>query len=282
MSINWYPGHMEKSRRIMSRDLKNIDAVCEIRDARIPESSANPELEKIVSGKRRILVLNRADQADPAKTAAWEDYYKRSGKTVISTDSERGGFVKSFSVAVRECCSDLIEKNRSKGQLGRMIRIMIVGIPNVGKSSFINRLIGKRSAAAEDRPGVTRGNQWYSLEGQFDFLDTPGLLWPKIESDEVGYKLAFTGTIKDEIIDLEDLACRFISLLRRDYSDIIPSRYDVFPSESDPDYDILMKIAEAKSQVRRGGEPDTERAAKMIINEFRTGKLGRITLETPK
>ena len=163
-----------------------------------------------------------------------------------------------------------------------MIRIMIVGIPNVGKSSFINRLIGKRSAAAEDRPGVTRGNQWYSLEGQFDFMDTPGLLWPKIESDEVGYKLAFTGTIKDEIIDLEDLACRFISLLRRDYPDIIPSRYSVFPSENDPDYDILIKIAEAKSQVRRGGEPDTERAAKMIINEFRTGKLGRITLETPK
>ncbi|MBO7276212.1 MAG: ribosome biogenesis GTPase YlqF [Clostridia bacterium] len=281
MSINWYPGHMAKSRRLMAGDLKNIDAVCEVIDARIPRSSRNPELDRLCRDKRRIIVLNRADQADPAVTAQWEDYYQKRGFTVIATDSEKGGFGKAFEGAVKKCCADLIARNEAKGQVGRMMRLMIVGIPNVGKSSFINRLLGKKAAVAADKPGVTRGAQWYSLPGAFDFMDTPGLLWPKIESDEVGYNLAFTGTIRDEILDLEDLACRFINVLRNSYADILVKRFNITVSDDEIDYDILQKIAFARSLVLRGNEPDTERAAKMLLTEFRSGKLGRITLETP-
>ncbi len=281
MSINWYPGHMAKSRRLMAGDLKNIDAVCEVIDARIPRPSRNPELDRLCRDKRRIIVLNRADQADPAVTAQWEDYYQKRGFTVIATDSEKGGFGKAFEGAVKKCCADLIARNEAKGQVGRMMRLMIVGIPNVGKSSFINRLLGKKAAVAADKPGVTRGTQWYSRPGAFDFMDTPGLLWPKIESDEVGYNLAFTGTIRDEILDLEDLACRFINVLRNSYADILVKRFNITVSDDEIDYDILQKIAFARSLVLRGNEPDTERAAKMLLTEFRSGKLGRITLETP-
>ena len=227
-----------------------------------------------------MLVLNRADQADPDLTFKWLEYYKKRGYTVIATDSEKGGFAKSFTAAATQCCADLIAKNNEKGQVGRVIRLMIVGIPNVGKSSFINRLIGKKSAIAADKPGVTRANQWYSLEGGFDFMDTPGLLWSKIEDDETGYKLAFTGTVKDDILDLEDVACRFIRLLRNDYPSVIYDRYGVSCDEGE-DYDILGKIAVKRSLMLRGNEPDTERAAKMLLTEFRSGKLGRITLEKP-
>lgn len=281
MSINWYPGHMAKSRRLMAGDLKNIDAVCEIIDARIPRSSRNPELDKLCRDKRRIIVLNRADQADPSMTAKWEEYYQRCGFTVIATDSEKGGFGKAFEAAVKRCCAELIARNEAKGQVGKMMRLMIVGIPNVGKSSFINRLLGKKAAVAADKPGVTRGNQWYSLPGAFDFMDTPGLLWPKIDSDEVGYNLAFTGTIRDEILDLEDLACRLINVLRNAYTEALVKRYNITVSDEETDYDLLQKIACARSLVLRGNEPDTERAAKMLLTEFRSGKLGRITLESP-
>ena len=281
MSINWYPGHMAKSRRLMIGDLKNIDAVCEILDARIPRASRNPELDKLCRNKKRIIVLNRADQADPALTISCEKYYKSKGYTVISTDSEKGGFAKDFELAVKNCCAELIARNEAKGQSGKMMRLMIVGIPNVGKSSFINRLLGKKSAVAANKPGVTRGNQWYSLAGAFDFMDTPGLLWPKIESDEVGYNLAFTGTIRDEILDLEDLACALISKLNTHYQDLLVKRYNFTSNQDDSAYDILQKIAYARSLVLKGNEPDTERAAKMILTEFRSGKLGRITLEKP-
>ena len=281
MSINWYPGHMAKSRRLMAGDLKNIDAVCEILDARIPRSSRNPELDKLCRDKRRIIVLNRADQADPAMTAKWEEYYQKRGFTVIATDSEKGGFGKSFENAVKKCCAELIARNEAKGQVGKMMRLMIVGIPNVGKSSFINRLLGKKAAVAANKPGVTRGNSWYSLPGAFDFMDTPGLLWPKIESDEVGYNLAFTGTIRDEILDLEDLACRLVSVLRTSYNSLLVKRFSITLSDEESDYDILQKIAFSRSMVMRGNEPDTERAAKMLLTEFRSGKLGRITLESP-
>lgn len=281
MSINWYPGHMAKSRRLMSGDLKNIDAVCEILDARIPLASRNPELNKLCRDKRRIIVLNRADQADPDITSSWENYYSSMGFTVISTDSEKGGFAKDFENAVKKCCADLIARNEAKGQTGKMMRLMIVGIPNVGKSSFINRLLGKKSAVAANKPGVTRGNQWYSLPGAFDFMDTPGLLWPKIESDEIGYNLAFTGTIRDEFLDLEDLACRLLSKLVESYRERIVKRYSITLSDDDSTYDILQKIAFARSLVLKGNEPDTERAAKMLLTEFRSGKLGRLTLEKP-
>ena len=190
MSINWYPGHMAKTRRVMLEDLKHIDMVCEVIDARIPKSSRNPDLNRLCAGKRRMLVLNRADQADPAMTAKWMAYYRAQGYTVLETDSQKGGFLPAFTKSARQCCADLIARLEAKGQTGKSIRIMIMGIPNVGKSSFINRLLGKKAAVAADKPGVTRGKQWFSLPGGFDFMDTPGMLWPKIDTDEMGYLLA--------------------------------------------------------------------------------------------
>ena len=281
MSINWYPGHMARTRRLMREDLKNIDVVCEIIDARIPVSSRNPDLDRLAQGKRRVLVLNRADQADPAKTAKWVQYYRAQGLAVIETDSQKGGFLPAFLAAVRTVCADLIRRNEEKGQAGRHIRLMIVGIPNVGKSSFINRLLGRKSAIAEDRPGVTRRNQWYTLPDGFDFMDTPGMLWPKIEDDEIGYRLAFTGTIRDEILDLEDLACRLIAALEREAPGATRARYGV---DIDPDaalYDSLTALARRRGFSVKGGEADTERMSRVLLDEFRSGKLGRITLESP-
>ena len=281
MSINWYPGHMARTRRLMREDLKNIDVVCEIIDARIPFSSRNPDLDRLAQGKRRVLVLNRADQADPDKTAQWVRHYRAGGFTVIETDSQKGGFLPVFLAAVRAVCADLIRRNEEKGQAGRHIRLMIVGIPNVGKSSFINRLLGRKSAIAEDRPGVTRRNQWYTLSDGFDFMDTPGMLWPKIEDDAIGYRLAFTGTIRDEILDLEDLACRLIAALEQEAPGAIRGRYGIDISPDVPPYDSLTALARKRGFSIKGGEADTERMSRVLLDEFRSGKLGRITLESP-
>ncbi len=279
MSINWYPGHMAKTRRLMLADLKHIDMVCELVDARIPRSSRNPDLIKLSANKYRMLVLNRADQADPISTKKWLEHYKKEGYTVIDTDSKHGGFNNRFVSAVNECCAEVIAKNEAKG-LNRTIKAMIMGIPNVGKSSFINRLLGKKSAIAADRPGVTRHNSWFNLAGKFDFMDTPGMLWPKIESDEIGYKLAFCGTIKDEILDREDLACQLIKTL----SDVAPKslieRYGIESVDARQPYEALCEIAQKRHYIK-GGEPDTERMAITLLDEFRSGKLGRITLEMP-
>lgn len=280
MSINWYPGHMARTRRLMQEDLKNIDVVCEIADARIPCSSRNPELDKLARGKRRLLVLNRADQAEPSKTERWIAYYRSQGLSVIATDSQKGGFLPAFTSAVRAVCADLIRRNEEKGQAGKTIRLMIVGVPNVGKSSFINRLLGRKSAIAEDRPGVTRRNQWYTLPGGFDFMDTPGMLWPKIEDDEIGFRLAFTGTIRDEILDLEDLACRLLVLLEKEAPGALERRYGVVPDVSQP-YDALCALGKKRGFIVSGGEVNTERMARVLLDEFRGGKLGRITLESP-
>ena len=280
MSINWYPGHMARTRRLMLEDLKNVDAVCEIVDARIPHSSRNPDLDKLAQGKRRLLVLNRADQADPDKTARWMEYYRAQGLNVMATDSQKGGFLPAFSAAVRTVCADLIRRNEEKGQTGKTIRLMIVGIPNVGKSSFINRLLGRKSAVAEDRPGVTRRKQWYTLPGGFDFMDTPGMLWPKIDDDDAGYRLAFTGTIRDEILDLEDLACRLLVQLEKEAPGAVERRYGICPDLSEP-YDGLCALGKKRGFVVSGGEINTERMARVLLDEFRSGKLGRITLESP-
>lgn len=280
MSINWYPGHMARTRRLMQEDLKNIDVVCEIADARIPRSSRNPDLDKLARGKRRLLVLNRADQAEPSKTERWIAYYRSQGLAVLATDSQKGGFLPAFTSAVRTVCADLIRRNEEKGQAGKTIRLMIVGVPNVGKSSFINRLLGRKSAVAEDRPGVTRRNQWYTLPGGFDFMDTPGMLWPKIEDDETGFRLAFTGTIRDEILDLEDLACRLLVLLEQEAPGALEKRYGVAPDSSEP-FDSLCALGRKRGFIVSGGEVNTERMARVLLDEFRSGKLGRITLESP-
>ncbi len=280
MSINWYPGHMARTRRLMLEDLKNVDVVCELADARIPRSSRNPDLDRLAQGRRRLLVLNRADQADPDKTAQWLDFYRARGLTVLATDSQKGGFLPAFTAAARTVCADLIRRNEEKGQAGKTIRLMIVGIPNVGKSSFINRLLGRKSAVAEDRPGVTRKKQWYTLPGGFDFMDTPGMLWPKIDDDETGYCLAFTGTIRDEILDLEDLACRLLVRLERAAPGALEKRYGIAPDASEP-YEALCALGRRRGFVVSGGDIDTERMARVLLDEFRGGRLGRITLELP-
>lgn len=280
-SINWYPGHMAKTRRIMLQDMKNIDMLCEILDARIPESSRNPDLDKIASGKKRMLVLNRADQADPEATSKWLACYRSLGYTVIATDSKKGGFNAEFTAAVAQCCEEVIRRNEQKG-VNRTIKIMIGGIPNVGKSSLINRLLGKRSAVAEDRPGVTRQRQWFNLAGKYDFMDTPGMLWPKIDDDEVGFRLAFTGTIRDEILDVELLACKLLSTLAVLYPEAVVKRYNITEVKADAPYDTLEEMAKKRGFLLGRGQLDTERMARVFIGEYRDGKLGRMTLELPK
>lgn len=280
MSINWYPGHMAKTRRLMLEDLKNIDMVCEILDARIPESSRNPDLLSIAEGKKRMLVLNREDQADEETTKKWVEHYRAQGYTVMTANSQKGGFLPAFTRGVEQCCADILERNLQKG-VNRTIKIMIVGIPNVGKSSFINRLLGKKSAIAEDRPGVTRSKQWFNLSGKYDFMDTPGMLWPKIEDDEVGYKLAYTGTIRDEILDRELLACKLLTHLSNGYEDCVVKRYNITGINADSPYDTLEEMAKKRGFLLGRGELDTERMAKVFIDEFRSGKLGRISLESP-
>jgi len=271
---------MAKTRRLMLEDLKNIDMVCEILDARIPESSRNPDLTQIAQGKKRMLVLNREDQADPAATASWLEFYRGAGYTVMAANSQKGGFIGDFTKGVERCCAELIERNARKG-VNRTVKIMIVGIPNVGKSSFINRLLGKKSAIAEDRPGVTRSKQWFNLSGKYDFMDTPGMLWPKIEDDEVGYKLAYTGTIRNEILDLELLACKLLAHLFNGYSQNVIDRYGITAIDTDMPYNTLEEMAKKRGFLLGRGQLDTERMAKVFIDEFRAGKLGRITLELP-
>jgi len=288
MSINWYPGHMAKTRRLMEADLKNIDAVCEIVDARAARSSRNPMLRSLAPHKPRMIVLNRADQADPEVSRKWLEHFRSRGIPAILADSQKGGFAQQFEKAVAECCAPVIEKNLKRGQTGKHLRVMIVGIPNVGKSSFINRLCGRKAAKAADKPGVTRHNEWFSIAG-FDFMDTPGMLWPKIESDEMGYTLAFTGTIPDQILDREDLAVRLLMRLADAAPGACARKYlgrdeDPAPEyEADAPYyyDLLGKYAAARSLLVSGGMPDTERMSNVLLDDFRSGKLGRISLERP-
>ena len=279
MSINWYPGHMAKTRRVMQEDLKNVDMVCELIDARAPAASRNPDLDTLCKGKRRMLVLNRADQADPAQTAKWVAFYRAQGLEVMETDSKKGGFLPLFTACVKRTCRELTERREAKGQIGKPIRIMIMGIPNVGKSSFINRLLGKKAAVAADKPGVTRGKQWFSLPGGFDFMDTPGMLWPKIESDEMGYLLAFTGTVPDKNLNQEDLACRLILQLEKCAPGAVQARYGVESVSLEQPYDTLTEMAKKRGFLAGRGDYDTERMSIVFLDEFRGGKLGRITLE---
>ena len=277
MSINWYPGHMARTRRLMAGDLSNVDLVCELTDARIPRASRNPELRRMCEHKRRLLVLNRSDQADPSETARWADYWRARGEQVLVCDSKKGGFDKAFAAAAQTCCADLIERAEARG-LHKTVRVMVAGIPNVGKSSFINRLLGRKSAVAENRPGVTRASQWFSLPGGFDLMDTPGLLWPKIETDEMGYLLAFTGCIRDEILDLEDLSCHLIERIRAVRPEALTERYHADISQMEL-YEGLQELARKRGFLLSGGDTDTERMARVLLEEYRSGKLGRMTLE---
>ena len=289
MNIQWYPGHMTKTRRQMEADLKLVDIVVEIIDARIPVSSRNPDIDTICAGKPRLIVLNRVDQADPAMSREWTAWFKGQGFSVLETDSKSGGGVGQFSAVVQGVLRDQIAKWREKGQVGRPVRAMVVGIPNVGKSTFINKTAKKKSAKAGDRPGVTRGKQWVNVDATLDLLDTPGILWPKFEDETTGLHLAFTGAVKDEIMDVETLGCHLMALLGERYPQAlgayklteVPAR-EAGENDVAWGYRLLQACAGKRGMKISGGELDTERMARVLLDEYRGGKLGRFTLEAPE
>ncbi len=280
-TINWYPGHMKKATRMMEDSLRLVDAVVELRDARIPNSSRNPDVERIVGSKPRLIVLNRADQADAAATALWKKALTGEGALALEMDCKSGRGVNAFPAAARSLLKEKIERAEAKGQVGKALRFMVLGVPNVGKSSFINRLAGRKAAETSDRPGVTRGKQWITLNDGILLLDTPGILWPKFESPEVGYSLAWTGAINDNILDVELVACRLFERLRELYPGAIEARYKFTPDPEAPGYELLEAAARKRGFLISGGEVNTERMAHVLLDEFREGKLGRMTLERP-
>ena len=281
LNIQWFPGHMAKARRMIEENLSFVDAVCEILDARIPESSRNPDIGRIAGEKPRLLVLNRSDLADPAVTARWKEHYERLGFAVIETDSKIGKGIRDFAPAVRKLLAVKIKDYEAKGQGGRTLRLMVLGIPNVGKSTFINKAAGRKAAIAGDRPGVTRGRQWINIGGGLELLDTPGILWPKFDDPEVGELLAITNAIKSEIIDRESLAANLMLRHRDAYTEALEARYRFTPSPEDSGYDMLEKAAAKRGFLVSKGEYDIERMANTLLNEYHEGKLGRLSLEAP-
>lgn len=281
MNIQWYPGHMTKTRRMMEENISLVDVVVELLDARIPYSSKNPDIDALAKNKRRIIVMNKSDLADPAKTEIWKKYFEAQGFTVILADSLKGTGVNKVADAARTLMKDKIEKEKARGRLFVPVRAMIVGIPNVGKSTFINKSVGKITAKTGDKPGVTRGKQWIRLKKDFELLDTPGILWPKFEDEEVGLKLAIIGSVNDDILDTQTLCGEFINLMMVVNPDSIRTRYKVDFDTIDEPHEVLEKIARARGFIKKGGEADCLRAAKIILDEFRGGKIGRITLELP-
>ena len=282
MNIQWYPGHMTKTRRQIEADLKNVDIVVEIIDARIPISSRNPDIDSICAGKPRLVVLNRADQADPAQNKAWGEWFRKRGCSVLETDAKTGKGVGQFSAVVQGVLKDQIARWQERGLVGRPVRAMIVGVPNVGKSTFINKVAKKKSAKASDRPGVTRGKQWITVDQGLELLDTPGILWPKFEDETIGLHLAFTGAVRDAIMDVETLACHLIELLAHRKPEALTARFKIVPEAGMSGWDLLEAGGRKRGFLISGGEVDLERMANILLDEFRGGKLGRITLELPQ
>lgn len=282
MNIQWYPGHMTKTRRMIEADLKLVDAVCEIIDARIPVSSRNPDIDSICGQKPRMIILNRIDMADPAMTKRWAEYFRSLGMAVIQTDCKTRRGISDFSPALRRLLADKLRRYAEKGMAGKPLKAMIVGIPNVGKSTFINQVAGKARAKAENRPGVTRGKQWVNVDQGLLLLDTPGILWPKFEDPEVGLRLAYTGAVKDDILDVETLSMRLMALLWREYPEAVRARFKL-EAEQDETGDKLLELAAKKrGYLLPGGVVDTERMANVLLEEYRSCKLGRFTLEHPQ
>lgn len=282
-TVQWFPGHMAKTRRKIKESLPLVDAVVEIVDARIPESSRNPELDDITSGKPRIILLNKSDVADQNATRAWMDHFQSRGAFVLSVDCKTGKGLNGFVPLVRKALAERIEQNNAKGMSGRPLRLMVVGIPNTGKSSFINRMSSKSKLQVANRPGVTRSNQWVVCGDGIELLDTPGVLWPKFDDPKVGDKLAFIGSIKNDVMDVETIAVRLLDILKTDYTDRLVERYKVDASVADMEpYEVLEAIGRKRGMLLRGNEVDTERAANTLLTEYRSGKLGKITLERPK
>lgn len=282
-TIQWFPGHMTKTKRQIQASLKLVDAVAEIIDARIPVSSRNPDLNKLIQNKPRVILMNKCDMANKTATKMWIDHYAKQGITAIAVDCKSGRNLNRFPAAVNEVLRERIERLQSKGMKNPMMRIMIVGIPNVGKSSFINKIAKQNRAKVEDRPGVTRGNQWFTISKNLEMLDTPGVLWPRFDDQIVGEHLAFTGAVKDQVIDTELLAVRLLDFLKKLKPEDFINRFklDDMPLDDTDSYELLRIIGKKRGMLVSGGEIDTERAATMLLDEFRAAKLGRITIEMP-
>ncbi|MGN0501710.1 MAG: ribosome biogenesis GTPase YlqF [Ruminococcus sp.] len=282
-NIQWFPGHMTKTKRQIQASLKLVDAVAEIIDARIPISSRNPDLAKLIQNKPRIILLNKCDMANQTATKMWIDHFEKQGITAIAVDCKSGRGLNKFAPAVNKVMSERINRLKAKGMVNPMMRIMIVGIPNVGKSSFINKIAKQNRAKVEDRPGVTRGNQWFTIAKNLEMLDTPGVLWPKFNDKIVGEHLAFTGAVKDQILDIELLAVRLLDFLKKLKPADFISRFKLEETDLDniDSYELLKIIARKRGMLVSGGEVNTERAAIMLLDEFRSAKLGRITVEMP-
>lgn len=279
-NLSWFPGHMTKTRRMITAEIKNMDAVCEILDARIPLSSRNPDVDELTAGKPRLVVLNRVDQADPGETRRWAAYFRGKGYAVLEANAKGGAGTAQFAAAVRELLRNKLAAWADRGQVGRTVRIMVLGIPNVGKSTFINKVAHRKTARAEDRPGVTRSKQWVPVDSTLELLDTPGILWPRFDDPEVGKRLAFTGAIKDDVVDMEELACCLMDYLSRRYAPVLAERYKIEVEPEDSGYDLLEKAGRKRGFLMRGAQVDTQRMARVLLDEFRGGKLGRFTLET--
>lgn len=279
MNIQWYPGHMTKAKRMMQEDIKLIDIVIELLDARVPLSSRNPDIDTLANNKYRLVLLNKSDLADSAITAKWEEYFKSKGIMTVTINARNGQGMKAITAKVQEACKEKIERDRKRGIMNRPIRAMIVGIPNVGKSTFINSFAKKACTKVGNKPGVTKGKQWIKINKNVELLDTPGILWPKFEDDTVGEHLAFIGSINDEILQKTELCCDLIRFLKEHYKGILASRYQL--SEEQEAADILKEIAVNRGCLLKGNELDYEKAAAIVLDEFRNGKLGRISLEQP-
>ena len=280
MNIQWYPGHMTKTRRQIEADLKLVDAVCEIVDARIPVSSRNPDIDELGKGKSRIILLNKSDLADAGLNQEWESFFKEKGYFVQQLNAKTGAGIKNIQALVQESCKEKIERDRKRGIINRPVRAMVVGIPNVGKSTFINSFAGKACAKTGNKPGVTKGKQWIRLNKNVELLDTPGILWPKFEDQEVGIRLAYIGSIKDDILNVQELALRFIEYLKQEYPGTIAEVYKA--EENQESYQILERIAVNRQCRLKGDQSDYDKAAAMLLDDYRSGRLGRITLERPE
>ena len=281
MNIQWFPGHMTKAQRMIEENLKLVDAVCEILDARIPRSSRNPDINRLAGDKPRLVILNRIDLADPKITARWKKYFEAQGLAILETDARSGKGVNGFAPAVRRLLAGKIREFEAKGQVGRPLRVMILGIPNVGKSTFINKVAGRKAAIAGDKPGVTRGKQWINIDAGLDLLDTPGILWPRFDSQEVGEMLAITNAIKADVLDKETLAANFMLRLRQMYPQAIKDRYKFDPDPDMNGFELLEQAAKKRGFLVSRGEYDIERMANTLLGEYHEGKLGRLSLEMP-
>ena len=280
-TVQWFPGHMAKTRRLIKESLSRVDCVTEVLDARIPLASRNPEIEDITAGKPRIILLNKCDLADEAVTAEWIKYFRSTGAEVMPVDCRSGKGLNNYHAVVRRVLADKIKANNDRGMVGKSLRVMVVGIPNTGKSSFINKMAGRVRAKVADRPGVTTSNQWFNIGNGIELLDTPGVLWPKFDDPIVGDKLAFIGSVKDAVLDVETMAVRLIDVLREGYPERLTERYKIADFGDLQSWEILEAIGRKRGMLISGGEIDTERASVMLLDEYRGGKLGRISMEFP-